>query len=91
MPYLPSNGALEVVDSIPTGGSTIYLDKHPMSRSVILAFGYHAGCNYGSGRVIIGWPPCDCPPALARHMGHHWVKCQAEGCPSIWCDPPHTG
>ena len=50
------------------------------------------GHEWGPGRVIVGWMPCDCPGAItASGMGHLWVRCHAaEGCSSIWYDPPHS-
>lgn len=49
-----------------------------------------AGHPWAPGRVTVGWMPCDCPAALAREvLGHLWVRCRAEGCPSIWYRPRH--
>jgi hypothetical protein len=34
--------------------------------------------------------PCDCPNTVASNvLGHLWVRCRAEGCPSIWYRPRH--
>jgi len=34
--------------------------------------------------------PCDCRNAQVNNvLGHLWVRCRAEGCPSIWYRPRH--
>lgn len=32
---------------------------------------------HGTGRVIVGWTPCKCPPAAAEHGGHRIYHCRA--------------
>jgi hypothetical protein len=50
----------------------------------------HRGHEWGPGRVIVGWMPCDCPSAItASGMGHLWVRCQEPGCSSVWYQPTH--
>lgn len=57
-------------------------------------------CDWGhylgrGGRVIVGWEPCGCPPALAdpaRGYGHIWLRClacKADGRDTVFYDPPH--
>lgn len=49
-----------------------------------------AGHPWAPGRVTVGWMPCDCPNTVASNvLGHLWVRCRAEGCPSIWYRPRH--
>jgi hypothetical protein len=49
-----------------------------------------AGHPWAPGRVTVGWMPCDCPNAAANNvLGHLWVRCRADGCPSIWYRPRH--
>jgi hypothetical protein len=49
-----------------------------------------AGHPWAPGRVTVGWMPCDCPSARAHGvLGHLWVRCRTEGCPSIWYRPRH--
>jgi hypothetical protein len=51
------------------------------------------GHEWGPGRVIVSWMPCDCPPAVADRggvsgAGHQVVYCNAaEGCRSVWYSP----
>ena len=64
-----------------------------MPVSVFASGGYPERCHHGHdwrarSSVIIGWMPCDCLTGTGR-LGHHWVRCQTEGCTSIWYDPPH--
>ena len=48
------------------------------------------GHEWGPGRVIVGWMPCDCPGAMTEPgRGHLWVRCRADGCPAIWYQPAH--
>ncbi|MEU5879401.1 hypothetical protein [Spirillospora sp. NPDC047279] len=53
------------------------------------------GHELGAGRVLVGWSPCDCPPALGWHRGHRTFECRA--CAeqrervSICYLPPHVG
>jgi hypothetical protein len=50
------------------------------------------GHEWGPGRVILSWMPCDCGPAQAaqeRGPGHLVVYCRAQGCQSAWYSPPH--
>ena len=49
------------------------------------------GHPWGPGRVTVGWMPCDCESALAgNQLGHLWVRCRTNGCPSIWYRPRHS-
>lgn len=49
-----------------------------------------AGHPWAPGRVTVGWMPCDCPSVTAGNvLGHLWVRCRADGCPSIWYRPRH--
>ena len=49
-----------------------------------------AGHPWAPGRITVGWMPCDCPNARAHEvLGHLWVRCRANGCPSIWYRPRH--
>jgi hypothetical protein len=55
---------------------------------------YPAACQHGHewgpGRVIVSWMPCDCKPALGEPgHGHLVVSCRAEGCKSRWYKPAH--
>jgi hypothetical protein len=38
-------------------------------------------CPYGHPlgvrRVLVGWSPCECPPALGAHRGHRTYECLA--------------
>jgi hypothetical protein len=50
------------------------------------------GHEWGPGRIILSWMPCDCPPAAAAREhgpGHLVVHCQAPGCRSAWYQPRH--
>jgi hypothetical protein len=51
------------------------------------------GHGWGPGRIIVGWMPCDCPPARAEREhgpGHIVVYCDAApGCRSAWYRPRH--
>src|SRR5690242_7368333 len=51
------------------------------------------GHEWGPGRIILSWMPCDCPPAMAdreKDPGHMVVHCHtAPGCRSAWCQPRH--
>jgi hypothetical protein len=48
------------------------------------------GHEWGPGRVIVGWMPCDCPGAMTEPgRGDLWVRCRADGCPAIWYRPAH--
>ena len=51
------------------------------------------GHEWGPGRIIVGWMPCDCPPARAEREhgpGHMVVYCDAApGCRSAWYRPRH--
>jgi hypothetical protein len=51
----------------------------------------HRGHEWGPGRVIVGFMPCDCPAAVAVvERGHLYVRCRAgRDCPSIWYRPAH--
>ena len=35
------------------------------------------GHPLGARRMVVGWSPCQCPPALARHRGHRTYLCLA--------------
>ncbi|MBC6460566.1 hypothetical protein [Actinomadura sp. HBU206391] len=44
------------------------------------------------GLIRVGWAPCDCPPALARHRGHrtYWCeKCSTVGVTTVSYNPEH--
>lgn len=50
----------------------------------------------GAGRVVRGWQPCGCRPALAGRAGrgHLWIKCRAceeHGHRTLYYEPPHAG
>jgi hypothetical protein len=50
------------------------------------------GHEWGPGRVLVGWSPCDCAPARAertRGSGHLTVRCRSGGCTSVWYRPRH--
>jgi hypothetical protein len=51
------------------------------------------GHEWGPGRIILSWMPCDCPPAMAdreKGPGHMVVQCHAApGCQSAWYKPRH--
>ena len=50
------------------------------------------GHEWGPGRVILSWMPCDCGPAQAmqeQSPGHLVVYCRAQGCESAWYSPRH--
>ena len=51
------------------------------------------GHEWGPGRIILSWMPCDCPPAMAdreKGPGHMVVHCHAApGCQSAWYKPRH--
>ena len=52
------------------------------------------GCPYGHewgpGRIIVGYMPCECARPYGR-LGHHWVRCRGDDdkCPAVWYDLPH--
>lgn len=51
-----------------------------------------AGHAWGPGRVLVGWTPCNCPPALAaqpKGAGHLTVRCDSPGCTARWYKPRH--
>src|SRR5215472_14653143 len=50
------------------------------------------GHDWGPGRVIVSWMPCDCPAATASGAsgaGHLRVSCHTPGCGSVWYSPRH--
>jgi hypothetical protein len=48
------------------------------------------GHEWGPGRVIVSWTPCDCQGAKqAGQLGHLTVSCQEPGCGSRWYRPSH--
>ena len=50
------------------------------------------GYEWGPGRIIVSWQPCECAPAAAEREhepGHLVVHCQAPGCRSAWYQPRH--
>jgi hypothetical protein len=52
-----------------------------MPAGVFASGGFPEKCEHdhrwrAKGAVIIGRMPCDCPGALARNRGHHYVSCQ---------------
>ena len=49
-----------------------------------------AGHQWGPGRVIVSWSPCDCPGALSHPgKGHQCVRCGTRGCTAAWYTPKH--
>src|SRR5215472_14059044 len=49
-----------------------------------------AGHQWGPGRVIVSWSPCDCPGALTNPgRGHQCVRCGTRGCTATWYTPMH--
>jgi hypothetical protein len=51
------------------------------------------GHRLGPGQVLRGWDPCQCPPAMGNHRGHHTVRCEtcaAHQITSVCYFPPHT-
>ena len=55
---------------------------------------YPAACQHGHewgpGKVIVSWKPCDCQSARdSGKLGHLSVSCQEPGCPSHWYSPRH--
>ena len=52
------------------------------------------GHELGPGRVLEGWSPCGCPPALAAHKGHRTTQCEPcrlEGVTTVRYAPEHIG
>jgi hypothetical protein len=50
------------------------------------------GHEWGPGRIVVSWMPCDCPPAAAEREhgpGQLVVHCQVPGCRSAWYQPRH--
>jgi len=49
------------------------------------------GHEWGPGKVIVSWKPCDCQSAKdSGKLGHLMVSCQElGGCPSRWYSPRH--
>ncbi|MFG2005010.1 hypothetical protein ACGFNU_38285 [Spirillospora sp. NPDC048911] len=51
------------------------------------------GHPLGENKVLVGWIPCDCTPALSWHRGHRSFQCRVcqeqEGRTSICYLPPH--
>jgi hypothetical protein len=50
------------------------------------------GHEWGPGRIIVAWQPCECAPAQAEREhgpGHLVVHCQAPECRSAWYQPRH--
>jgi hypothetical protein len=50
----------------------------------------------GPGRVVRGWQPCGCGPALrpGASRGHLWIKCRTceeHGHRTLYYEPPHDG
>lgn len=55
-------------------------------------------CPYGHplrpGRILVGWSPCGCAPALRNHRGHRTVQCLAcleHRITSVRYAPEHIG
>ncbi|MFG2001665.1 hypothetical protein ACGFNU_21190 [Spirillospora sp. NPDC048911] len=52
------------------------------------------GHELGPGRVLEGWAPCGCPPALGAFKGHRTTQCEicrAEGFTTVRYVPEHIG
>jgi hypothetical protein len=50
------------------------------------------GHQWGPGRVIVSWMPCQCAPARAaraRGSGHRTIACREPGCTSVYYEPRH--
>jgi hypothetical protein len=48
------------------------------------------GHEWGPGKVIVSWTPCDCQPAKdSGQLGHQTVSCQEPGCRCRWYRPRH--
>jgi hypothetical protein len=50
------------------------------------------GHEWGPGRVIVSWLPCQCDPARqaqAKGSGHRMIACRAPGCVFVVYEPPH--
>jgi hypothetical protein len=52
---------------------------------------YPKRCSHGHvwrpGSISVSWVICLCTGDLSE--GHLRVSCRAEGCPSVWYQPPH--
>jgi len=50
------------------------------------------GHDWGPGRVLVSWLPCQCGPARAAQpqgSGHRVIACRVPGCGSVFYEPPH--
>lgn len=50
------------------------------------------GHPLGPGRALVGWSPCQCPPALDRFRGHRTYSCRAcqrQRVTTVSYNPPH--
>jgi len=70
-------------------------DVRPIITGMSAPFLCPHGHGLGPGRTLVGWAPCQCPPALKGNMrGHRTYQCLAcldEHVDTVMYEPEHVG